>query len=221
MIYSYHGCQWLSAIKSKNSKCLSPRGQDLMMDKKEQMQMTTDREASFGGCEYRQDYEKIVTRGSKSAFPTLRISLQLVCMVFLFAAVVLFTFACMYRYHVYLKNDKTTAVFAERSDIAKTSIQHTFIEYQTNMKFEEVDNEESELYSIPAGVRVKSISSESGEYAAGFREGDIIVGFNGRKISCIDNLWDLMSVCENNDRVEYQVFRRNEYLTFSLNLSKE
>ncbi|MBE6564180.1 MAG: PDZ domain-containing protein [Ruminococcaceae bacterium] len=191
-----------------------------MVDKKQNIH-TTNKEASFGGYEYRRDYENLKAKGNSALPPLLTFVLRIILVVFVFASFVFFTFACMYRYHSYLRDGEKSGSLHESADIANASIQHTFIEYQSNMKFEEVDREESEIYSIPVGVRVKSLSSESGEYEAGFREGDIIVGFNGSNITCLDNLWDLMSTCKNNDRVVYEVFRHNEYLKFIVKLTKE
>lgn len=188
------------------------------MAKKSIAQKTTGKEAIYGGFEHRISYDKYLKkqRGSKRG-EKINLLLRIFLCILLIGCFVSGTFFCinLFKYLAEQKDQNRDA-----DEISDRSIQHSVAIYQTSFGFEEVNEEEAEIYKIPKGLRIKSISPESNEYNAGIREGDIIVGFNGVDVTNTDCLYELINKCSNNDKVRYKIFRSNEYFECSLNLLK-
>ena len=178
-----------------------------------------EKAAIYGGFELRETYERIVSgKGRKNSRRFL-----FRCGLCLLGAIVfvMITFVCLSLYQNFIRSRMALSEpDKEELRIGDDKIQSTFISAQTGMKFEEVGREESTLYAIPVGVRVKSISDESSEYRSGFREGDIIVKFNGYQIRNLEDLFEQLGNCCSDDSVVYTIFRSNNYHNFELILSK-
>ena len=72
---------------------------------------------------------------------------------------------------------------------------------------------QSEYYGIPTGVYVYQIETSGAAYEAGLRMGDIIVEFNGTKITNTSELSDCMSATEAGKTATIKFYRGGEYTT--------
>ncbi len=167
----------------------------------------TGKEAIYGGYEYRNDYEH--ARKKKSTMLrfalTLFVSL-LACSVFFVCSAALFS-----RMSALIREKVSSDTRSDPEQYDASEIRSPFIATQWSVKFEEVDTEEANIYSIPVGVRIRSVTPHSDEYVVGFREGDIIVKVNDCPITDIGSLYDYYGRCECGELVTYRVFRNNSY----------
>ncbi len=71
----------------------------------------------------------------------------------------------------------------------------------------EVTEEESKYYGIPVGVMVIQLKPGSSAQAAGLKRGDIITGFNGQKVTTVEEINDLKSAFKAGDQVTLTIYR--------------
>lgn len=71
----------------------------------------------------------------------------------------------------------------------------------------EVTEEESKYYGIPVGVMVIQLKPGSASQAAGLKRGDIITGFNGQKVTTVEEINKLKASFKAGDEVTLTVYR--------------
>ncbi len=81
-----------------------------------------------------------------------------------------------------------------------------------------VTKEYSERYRIPMGVLVRDISSDSAGYAAGVRDGDIIVTVNGNAVLGESEIFSLADGYKTGDSIQVRVFRDGEHHDFTVEI---
>ena len=74
----------------------------------------------------------------------------------------------------------------------------------------DVTEETAALLDFPIGIYVREVLEGSGAYAAGIQEGDIIIEFNGDKISSMENLSSKIGEHKPNDLVTVKLIRGNQ-----------
>ncbi len=72
-----------------------------------------------------------------------------------------------------------------------------------------VTSEVSEMYGIPQGVYVASVTAGGGAEAAGLKEGDIIVSLDGQEISSMDDLKNRLAYYAAGNTVTLKVMRQS------------
>lgn len=70
-----------------------------------------------------------------------------------------------------------------------------------------VESQYTEVYGIPMGVYISSVTDNSGAAAAGLIRGDIITGFNGETIETMEELKEQMSYCQAGDTVTLTIMQ--------------
>ncbi len=71
-----------------------------------------------------------------------------------------------------------------------------------------VTTEVSEMYGLPTGVYVASVTAGGGAEAAGLKEGDIITEFDGKEISSMEDLQNRLAYYEAGETVTLTVMRQ-------------
>ncbi|MBR5799170.1 MAG: PDZ domain-containing protein, partial [Lachnospiraceae bacterium] len=71
----------------------------------------------------------------------------------------------------------------------------------------DVVDEYAEIYGMPKGVYVSSVSEGTGAYEAGLVRGDIITGLNGEEIKSMDELKEELSYYAAGDTVELTIMQ--------------
>ena len=71
-----------------------------------------------------------------------------------------------------------------------------------------VTTDVSQMYGLPLGVYVASVSEDGGAKAAGVQEGDIITKFDGKEISSMDDLQNRLAYYEAGEAVSITVQRQ-------------
>ena len=74
----------------------------------------------------------------------------------------------------------------------------------------DVTEETAALLEFPIGIYIRSVMEGSGAYAAGLQEGDIIIEFNGEKISSMESLSTKIGGHKPNDLVSIKLIRGNQ-----------
>lgn len=74
----------------------------------------------------------------------------------------------------------------------------------------DVTEETAALLDFPIGIFIRDVIEGSGAYAAGLREGDIIIEFDGEKISSMEKLSLKIKAKKPNDEVMVKIIRGNE-----------
>ena len=68
-------------------------------------------------------------------------------------------------------------------------------------------DEYAEIYGMPKGVYVSSVSEGTGAYEAGLVRGDIITGLNGEEIRSMDELKEELGYYAAGDTVELTIMQ--------------
>lgn len=74
----------------------------------------------------------------------------------------------------------------------------------------DVDAETSQQYDLPAGVYVTKVAANSGAGKAGIKKGDIITGFNGRSVTSMDEISNMMQYIKAGTTVEVVVAKASD-----------
>lgn len=74
----------------------------------------------------------------------------------------------------------------------------------------DVSTDVSEMYDIPQGVYVDSVTKDGAAQKAGIEKGDIITSFDGREVSDMSTLKNLLEYYAAGDKVEITVQRRSD-----------
>ncbi len=74
----------------------------------------------------------------------------------------------------------------------------------------DISSEESEQYDIPVGVYVKQVIEGSGAEKAGIEEEDVIVAFNGRTVTSVNTLNNIMQYISAGTTVEITVAKADQ-----------
>lgn len=81
-----------------------------------------------------------------------------------------------------------------------------------------VTDELSKKYDLPIGVYVKSVNEFSVAEKGGIKSGDVIVEFDGKKITTSDELNEAKNAREKGDTVKVVVYRNDKEITLELTL---
>ena len=81
-----------------------------------------------------------------------------------------------------------------------------------------VTDELSKKYDLPVGVYVKSVNEFSVAEKGGIKSGDVIVEFDGKKITTSDELNEAKNAREKGDTVKVVVYRNDKEITLELTL---
>ncbi len=86
---------------------------------------------------------------------------------------------------------------------------------------QEVTDQISQMYGMPEGIYVVAVEEGSAAWTAGIMTGDIIVRFDGEKISSSNNLMDIMQYYAAGDTTEITIMRpeRGEYVEYELEIT--
>lgn len=82
----------------------------------------------------------------------------------------------------------------------------------------EINEDLSEKYSLPIGIYIHEVEQFSPAEIAGLKAGDVIIEFDGEKISTSDELNELKQKHEIDDEIEMKVFREDGYKMLTLKL---
>lgn len=82
----------------------------------------------------------------------------------------------------------------------------------------DIDEMRAAYYKIPQGVMVTSVDTASDAYQKGIKEGDIITGVNGQKITCMSDINSVKNNMKAGDTMELTVYRSGKTLTVSITL---
>ncbi len=75
------------------------------------------------------------------------------------------------------------------------------------ISYQDVTDEVSQMYGMPRGVYVVSVLEDTGAEAAGMIMGDVIVDFDGNKITCYEDLYAVLQYYSAGDTAEVTVKR--------------
>lgn len=78
------------------------------------------------------------------------------------------------------------------------------------IKGTDVSSDVSEMYDIPQGVYVDSVTKDGAAESAGLEKGDIITAFDGKEVSDMSTLKNLLEYYAAGDKVEITVQRRSD-----------
>lgn len=84
----------------------------------------------------------------------------------------------------------------------------------------DLDGTTAATYGLPVGPMVQSVTAGSCCEAAGVQQGDIVIGFDGQKISRYSELVTALAAHKAGDRVELSVYRAGAELTLGLTLDE-
>ena len=70
------------------------------------------------------------------------------------------------------------------------------------------------------GIYVDSVVSGSAAEEAGIKSGDVIVSFDGKSISTMDELNEIKNTKNIGDKVEIEFYRKNELKTVTITLGE-
>lgn len=85
-----------------------------------------------------------------------------------------------------------------------------------------IDSQTAELFSLPEmGVFVKDVIDGGSADLGGMQSNDIITSFNGKAVTDIETLQDLIRECEVGDKVEVIVLRNGEPVTLDIELMQQ
>lgn len=76
------------------------------------------------------------------------------------------------------------------------------------------------LYHYPAGLFITGVDPDSDAAAKGVEAGDILLSFNGTRVTDTEELETLLYACEVSDTVEIVIYRRGMQGTFQLTLGE-
>ena len=80
---------------------------------------------------------------------------------------------------------------------------------------------EAQLYGIPVGAAVQSVTEGGPAQKAGIRSNDVITEANGQAITGSDDLVDLVGGCQAGDALTLKVYRQGEYLELTLTVEEQ
>ncbi|MBZ4668591.1 MAG: serine protease Do [Defluviitaleaceae bacterium] len=72
---------------------------------------------------------------------------------------------------------------------------------------QDITEDTAQLYEIPIGVLVREVYQGSGAYAAGIRAGDIIIEFDGHKITTMAQLTKIIESHKVGDKIQVKIVR--------------
>lgn len=72
---------------------------------------------------------------------------------------------------------------------------------------QDISENTAELYEIPIGVLVRQVYQGSGAYIAGIRAGDIIIEFDGQKITTMEQLTKIIEAHKVGDKIQVKLIR--------------
>lgn len=84
----------------------------------------------------------------------------------------------------------------------------------------DVSNVNSQLYSLPIGVFVSSVTAGGSADTAGIEPYDVIIGFDDTTITTMDQLKSLLNEKKVGDKVTIKVIRNNEQKSFNVTLKE-
>jgi serine protease Do len=82
----------------------------------------------------------------------------------------------------------------------------------------EITEEMSKKYNYPVGIYIHEVTEFSAAEVAGLKNGDVIVGFDGKDIETLDELNEIKQSHTIGDEIEIKIYRDNEYKTLTLKL---
>lgn len=89
------------------------------------------------------------------------------------------------------------------------------------ISYQDVTDQIAQMYGMPEGVYVVSVLEDTGAEAAGMIKGDVIVNFDGNKITCYEDLSEVLQYYAAGDTAEITVMRAvdGEYVEVKLTLT--
>ncbi|WDU83187.1 S1C family serine protease [Caloramator sp. Dgby_cultured_2] len=84
-----------------------------------------------------------------------------------------------------------------------------------------IDEEQAKEYGVPVGVGVQEVVRGSGADLAGIRPGDIIVEFDGKKLTKFEDLQEAKEKRKVGDIVKAKVWRDGRYFDVRIKLTEQ
>ncbi|SEF79555.1 serine protease Do [Caloramator fervidus] len=84
-----------------------------------------------------------------------------------------------------------------------------------------IDKEQAEEYGVPVGVGVQEVVRGSGAELAGIRPGDIIVEFDGKKLTKFEDLQEAKEKHRVGDVVKAKIWRDGRYIEVKIKLTEQ
>ncbi len=110
------------------------------------------------------------------------------------------------------------------NEIAESLIEHKYVKDRPYIGVV-IDNtftkEEAERLKVPNGLLVYEVQALSAAYKAGIHTGDIITGFDGKKITEFNDLETQKNTHKPGDKVMVEVYRDGETLMLEMTLGEE
>ncbi len=110
------------------------------------------------------------------------------------------------------------------NEIAESLIEHKYVKGRPYIGVV-IDNtftkEEAERLKVPDGLLVYEVQALSAAYKAGIHTGDIIIGFDGKKITEFNDLESQKNTHKPGDKVMVEVYRDGETLMLEMILGEE
>ncbi|KRQ86758.1 Serine protease Do-like HtrA [Caloramator mitchellensis] len=79
----------------------------------------------------------------------------------------------------------------------------------------------SQIYNIPQGIYIMAVTSGSGAYKAGIRQGDIILKIAGVEVKTLSDIENIKSKYKAGDTVDVLLYRNGKQMTVKMTFSEE
>lgn len=89
------------------------------------------------------------------------------------------------------------------------------------IKVREINKDLSKEINLPQGIYVSEVEAFSPAEKAGIKPGDVIIGFDGKKIKTFDELKDIKDTKKEGDKVSIEVVRDGKKLNTNVTLTSE
>jgi len=112
----------------------------------------------------------------------------------------------------------------EANEIAESLMTHKYVKGRPRLGLyidQSFTKEKADMYKVPYGLLVYSVEPLSAAYKAEIHAGDIIVEFDGKKVTTFKELEDQKNLHKPGDEVEVKVYRDGEILTLKVVLDEE
>ena len=107
-------------------------------------------------------------------------------------------------------------------DIISELINHGYVKDRPviGINGADIDEDYARIYNLPEGVMVSYVDPESDAYQKGLRRGDIIVEYNGNKITSMHQLENLKSENKAGDTITLTYYRNTKTTTITITLAE-
>jgi len=79
----------------------------------------------------------------------------------------------------------------------------------------------SQIYNIPQGIYIMSVTPGSGAYNAGIKQGDIILKIAGQEVKTLADVENVKSKYKSGDTVDVVIYRNGKQITVKMTFSEE